>query len=183
MTPGAAAERSAQIVGHLTATVVRGNVKGVMLYLPFDPSAKGGAAVEPDLRPLIAVAIAAGKRVIAPRVNWGEGTLLPVELTSAQYQQEVRRWGVPEPIGPEADLKGIDLVLTPGAAFDLSGGRLGRGAGYYDKLFASLLRENVAHTRIGVCFEEQIVERVPMEEHDAVMDGLVTESGLRRTRF
>ncbi len=65
-------------------------------------------------------------------------------------------------------------VLVPGLAFDHTGGRLGRGAGFYDRFLANpALRAR----KVGVGFACQVVERVPMEAHDAPLDAIVTEDG------
>ncbi len=69
--------------------------------------------------------------------------------------------------------KEIDLALVPGVAFDPSGGRLGHGHGYYDRLLATLTPET---TKIGLAFDCQIVEQVPVDLHDIAMDVVVTES-------
>lgn len=69
------------------------------------------------------------------------------------------------------DAAEIDLVLVPGLAFDSRGGRLGRGAGYYDRY----LRKNDAF-RMGFCLDKQILEQVPMEEHDVPMQALISNS-------
>lgn len=61
--------------------------------------------------------------------------------------------------------------LVPGVGFDLTGGRLGRGKGFYDRF----LFENEG-PRIGLCWTEQIVEKVPVEGHDIHMDFIITES-------
>ena len=62
------------------------------------------------------------------------------------------------------------MVLVPGVAFTRTGHRLGRGGGYYDRLL-STLPETVI--RIGVCHEIQVVEEIPIEVHDAVMDEIL----------
>ncbi len=73
--------------------------------------------------------------------------------------------------------KEIDLALVPGVAFDPSGGRLGHGHGYYDRLLAALTSET---TKIGIAFDCQIVEQVPTDDHDIAMDVVVTESRVMR---
>ncbi|WP_234995080.1 5-formyltetrahydrofolate cyclo-ligase [Alkalitalea saponilacus] len=60
----------------------------------------------------------------------------------------------------------VDLVLVPGLAFDHLGYRLGRGAGYYDKLLPKLYKA----VKIGVGFRFQMVKEVPVEPHDEVLD-------------
>lgn len=65
----------------------------------------------------------------------------------------------------------MDLIIAPGVAFDSRGGRLGRGGGYYDRL----LRKAKKVVKIGVCFREQIVKKVPMEKRDVKVDRVITD--------
>ena len=60
-----------------------------------------------------------------------------------------------------------NLVLVPGLAFSKGGHRLGRGGGFYDRLLAGRLK-NVA--KLGVCFEPQLIDEIPHEPHDALVD-------------
>jgi 5-formyltetrahydrofolate cyclo-ligase len=76
--------------------------------------------------------------------------------------------------GKPADL---DVVVLPGIAFDRQGGRLGQGKGYYDRLLADVSSKC---TLIGLAFDVQLVEEVPMEPHDVRLDILITESDLYR---
>ncbi|WP_158222604.1 5-formyltetrahydrofolate cyclo-ligase [Rhodopirellula sp. MGV] len=66
----------------------------------------------------------------------------------------------------------VDFVIVPGLAFDLAGGRLGYGRGYYDRTLERL-REGTL--RVALAFECQIFDRVPMEPHDIRMDLILTE--------
>lgn len=66
----------------------------------------------------------------------------------------------------------VELVLVPGVAFDFRGGRLGYGKGYYDRLLTCLPSNCL---RIGLAFECQLIERIPVEAHDEPMDLVVTE--------
>jgi 5-formyltetrahydrofolate cyclo-ligase len=68
----------------------------------------------------------------------------------------------------------IDLILVPGLAFTRDGWRLGRGGGFYDRFLAQLPARAV---NLGVCFEVQIVETLPVEAHDHRLDLIVTENG------
>jgi 5-formyltetrahydrofolate cyclo-ligase len=61
------------------------------------------------------------------------------------------------------------LVLAPGVGFDAAGGRLGRGRGFYDRLLA-----HISGIKCGVAFDPQLVERIPMERHDARMNCILT---------
>lgn len=63
------------------------------------------------------------------------------------------------------------VFLVPGVAFDAGGGRLGRGRGWYDRLFERFDRAR----RIGLGFDLQVVPRVPRDPWDVPMDAVVTE--------
>ena len=66
----------------------------------------------------------------------------------------------------------IDLIMVPGVAFDCQGGRLGNGAGYYDRLLQDVRPDTVL---TAVCYESQMCEKVIMEDHDVAMDHVLTE--------
>ena len=66
----------------------------------------------------------------------------------------------------------IDLYLIPGVAFDPRGYRLGRGLGYYDRCLAGV--KNAA-TVCALAYELQLVDRLPVEQHDIRVDLIVTE--------
>jgi len=88
-------------------------------------------------------------------------------------------WGILEPpkqrwgeLGKEVAPEQLDCVMVPGVAFDRNGGRLGNGAGYYDRLLKGVRADAAL---IGVCFESQLVEQVAMDAHDVAMDIVMTE--------
>jgi 5-formyltetrahydrofolate cyclo-ligase len=80
---------------------------------------------------------------------------------------------------PESDVDPTwpDLVIVPGLAFTAAGDRLGQGGGWYDRFLAGVRPEC---TSVGVCFVEQIVEALPVEPHDIVVDHVVTDAGVLR---
>ena len=97
-------------------------------------------------------------------------------------------WRIPEPDPARCDLAApadIDFILVPGVAFDPDGGRLGYGAGYYDRLLAAWPAPLPA--LVALAFEIQIVPAVPVLAGDHRVDLIVTESqtysrrGLERT--
>ena len=120
----------------------------------------------------------AGKRVALPRTRPG----VRLEFAWCASFEELRpgRYGVPEP--PEgshpAALADLDLLVVPGVAFDRSGGRLGRGAGYYDRLLSTTRRG--AFT-VGVTSVHLVVDRLPTEAHDEKVRFLATEEGVIET--
>lgn len=66
----------------------------------------------------------------------------------------------------------IDLILVPGLAFSEDRHRLGRGGGFFDRLLAGAGKNAF---KLGICFSFQILERIPTEAHDVVMDAVVTD--------
>lgn len=62
-------------------------------------------------------------------------------------------------------------IFIPGLGFDLNGGRLGRGKGFYDRFL-----ETSDALRIGLCWTEQLKDKIPVESHDCHMDFIITES-------
>lgn len=73
----------------------------------------------------------------------------------------------------------LDLVMVPGVAFDASGGRLGHGRGYYDRLLVDVRPE----TRLAaLAFECQLFPCIPMAAHDVYMDRVITENETYRGR-
>lgn len=90
----------------------------------------------------------------------GEKEMVPGELL-----------GIPEPEGERLeDDEVVDLVVVPGVAFDRFGNRLGRGGGYYDRVFSRL----TSAFKVGVGFACQLIDQVPVEPHDEVMDVVIT---------
>jgi 5-formyltetrahydrofolate cyclo-ligase len=71
-----------------------------------------------------------------------------------------------------------DVMLVPLSAFDETGGRIGYGAGFYDRAIAKLLDNDKTPLLIGVAFVCQQVDRVPCEDHDIALDMILTENGL-----
>ena len=80
---------------------------------------------------------------------------------------------------PEADVDPTwpDVVIVPGLAFTATGDRLGQGGGWYDRFLSEVRPDCVS---IGVCFAEQLVDALPIESHDVVMDHVVTDRGVAR---
>ncbi len=107
------------------------------------------------------------RRVVLPRVE-GE------TMHFYSCRPETLRFGafgILEPQGEEeCPPERIDLMICPGVAFTEDGRRLGRGKGYYDRY---LSQPDLRAYRVGVCYTHQIVEELPVEEHDVKMDLVV----------
>lgn len=74
--------------------------------------------------------------------------------------------------------KNIDLVFVPGIAFDKEGHRVGYGFGFYDKFLSKVPKA----VKIGLCFDFQIVDKIPREEHDVPVDFVVTDREVIKCR-
>ena len=128
---------------------------------------------EVNLWPLLEETLAAEKAAALPRFDSKSQNYLAARVQNLQTDLVAGKLGIREPNAAcaEIPLDQFDLILVPGVAFDLRGHRLGRGKGYYDRLLA-----NATAVKCGIAFDEQIVEEVPVEEHDARMNFIVTPS-------
>lgn len=115
-----------------------------------------------------------GWRWVLPRVESDRS----LTFRDRDVPWETHRHGMQQPIdrGTVVPIHEIDMILVPGLAFDETGARLGRGAGYYDRVLAS---RRADCTAIGVTIESKVIGSVPMLDHDRRVDLLATESGVR----
>jgi 5-formyltetrahydrofolate cyclo-ligase len=112
-----------------------------------------------------------GKRVAYPRVR---GDRLEFVLAGHRKDLVPGAFGILEPSrGEPLALAEIDLMIVPGVAFDTNGHRLGYGKGFYDRALHALPGPTML---AGLCFELQVVARLPAEDHDIRIDLLVTEN-------
>ncbi len=131
---------------------------------------------------LIDALINMGKKVIVPITRVREKRLDAIHINSRIKDLEPGYCDIPEPkeelwktheILPEE----IETILLPGSVFDERGGRFGYGGGYYDRFLAKVPKA----TRIGLAFDLQVVEKAPLQEHDEILDLVVTESRVIRS--
>ena len=74
------------------------------------------------------------------------------------------------------DEKILDIVIVPALAFDSSKNRIGFGGGYYDTFLNKVREKNKNTLFIGVCYDFQMIEEVPLEGHDITLDLVINES-------
>jgi 5-formyltetrahydrofolate cyclo-ligase len=122
---------------------------------------------EPDLDPLWSEAFFSKCLLLFPRVEGQELALCPI---SSLQQLQTGKFGIREPSTPPTDLR-PDAILVPGLAFSPTGYRLGRGAGYYDRLLQRLTEST---HKLGICFPFQLLNAVPFEPHDQRVDQVVS---------
>jgi 5-formyltetrahydrofolate cyclo-ligase len=166
-------EMSALVAGRLFALREWSEADTVLAYLSMEREA--------DTRPVIASALAAGKRVYLPRVD---GEVLFFHLIRDPSEASVpHAYGMLE---PPPTLPGLEfplppetraLVLVPGLAFDRERNRLGRGKGFYDR-FLRDIRAAAAGAcvwMVGMGFHVQLLEALPHTAADIRLDAIVTD--------
>ncbi|MHB8864320.1 MAG: 5-formyltetrahydrofolate cyclo-ligase [Pirellulaceae bacterium] len=156
-------------------------IRNRLIALPEYPTARTlsiyvATPVEVQTQELISGAWNDGKEVAVPCCIRNE---LRMFHLSAMAELAPRTLGILEPrkdLWPSEerwlDVSRIDLFVVPGVAFDSSGGRLGYGKGYYDRLLANA-RPDAA--KIAIAFECQVIDRVPMTARDSFVDCVITE--------
>ena len=128
---------------------------------------------EVETRIIVSELLTQNKTVVVPIMETEKGTikisrLLTLEdLTTGTY-------GIYEPkeqnIFPKKD---IDIFLVPGTAFDKAGNRKGRGYGYFDRFLADVKDKKPI---VGLCYENQIVERLETNSWDISVDRVVMKN-------
>ncbi len=117
-----------------------------------------------------------GVMVLLPKVI-DKGPHMKFHVVENWDDLAVSRLGIPEP-GPDWEVVGpeeFDLVVVPGLAFGLDGGRLGYGMGCYDRILSRTKKDAVM---VGIGYDFQIFDSVPMDEHDVYLTAIVSESNV-----
>ncbi|MCO5133073.1 MAG: 5-formyltetrahydrofolate cyclo-ligase [Phyllobacteriaceae bacterium] len=127
---------------------------------------------EIDARPLMEIVRQRGARLCLPVV---------LDKTTIVFRELVRGAElVPTGFGtsgPGEDAPALDpqLLIMPLSVFDRTGGRIGYGAGHYDRAIARLLAKGMTPRLEGLAFSCQEVEAVPVEDHDQPLNAIITE--------
>lgn len=120
---------------------------------------------------MIIEAIGLGKEIVVPHTN---EEIELVKFTSFEDLAPAK-FGILEPKTKIKNKSMPDVIIIPGLAFDLDMHRLGYGKGHYD-----MLLKKINAKRIGICFDFQIVEKIPKHEHDQRLDIIITEKRILR---
>ncbi|KAF5048249.1 putative protein YqgN [anaerobic digester metagenome] len=109
------------------------------------------------------------KRILLPSVNGDEMLIRQYQGDDSLVPGDM--FGIPEPAGPVfTAYNEIDFVIIPGIAFDRKNNRMGRGKAYYDRFLGK-----INAFKAGICFSFQLFETIPADEHDILMDTVITE--------
>ena len=153
------------IADHITALPLWRSAASIALYLASDGEIDPGSIAR--------AARALGKVVYLPALDGKT-------LAFAQWQEDVtlvpNRYGIGEPpaaVG-RCEASELDIICLPLVACDRHGGRLGMGAGYYDRALAETARERL----VGLAHAGQLVTAVPTDEWDVRLGWVLTEEAL-----
>lgn len=168
-------DRDGAIRRHLLAWYDEHLPSVVAAFLAFDG--------EPDLEPTLLQMADRGTRLALPVVhNEPGGAVIRFREWVPGPELRANRFGIREPSDTaEIRLSEIDLVLVPLVAWDKTGGRLGMGAGFYDRLFQPCLT-HLRPLRMGVGYGIQRADRIPMEAWDVRLHMMLTEAGCESCR-
>lgn len=167
---------SSKAISYLIEVFETMRLTNVLVYIPFRS--------ELDTRSFIEWGWDKGVNILVPRCNPSDYSM---EIYSLRHWEELSpgAYGIEEP--DPLRLNALDsyfvpeVIILPGLAFDLFGGRLGYGSGYYDRLYERLqpwMDHSKPSILIGLGYEMQVVDKVPMDEHDTPLHMLVTEMGI-----
>ena len=161
-------EKSHKACQNLISTAQFQSASAIMMYLPLPH--------EVDTSEAILHAWQLGKAVSVPKISWQQRHMIPVQINSLETGFSTGTNGLRNPtMGTLMPFEEIDLVVAPALGFDRKGNRLGRGGSYYDRFFAN---EKLAVSRCGFAFAEQVLDSLPVTEHDEPVDFLVTDEGV-----
>lgn len=129
---------------------------------------------EVDTKIILETALQMGKRVFVPRCIPGKERLMDAVEIHSMEELSIQYFGLLEPKQeiPASEERNFDLSLIPCVMADKRGGRLGHGAGYYDRFLAKAQGK-----KLCLCFSWYLTDKIPMEEMDIPMDALLTEEG------
>lgn len=122
-----------------------------------------------------------GKRLIVP-ISDTKTKTLKLSYVKDIDDLAIGTYGILEPRPSsfrEASPSDIDLVLVPGACFNLKGYRIGYGGGYYDKFLPNIRKDALS---LGLCYDFQIVSSIQPEKHDIPVDIVLTEKRMIKTK-
>jgi 5-formyltetrahydrofolate cyclo-ligase len=131
---------------------------------------------EADILPLLGEALGEGRRCALPKCE-GKCGLRLFWVTDAEADTAPGRWGISEPVeGRACECTGapFSVIMVPGVAFDKRGGRIGFGAGFYDRLLGSC----GGALKIAPAYAMQVLPELPVGPLDAPVDIVATEEGI-----
>ena len=143
--------------------------KNIFIYISYDS--------EINTKGIINEALKDNKKIYVPRTEFKTRFMDAVEITSLDNLIE-SEYGILEPSieEPHIEPNELDLIVVPGVAFDRNGGRMGYGAGFYDRYFKRISKDRIKKiAKLALAYDFQILEKVPMNEQDVPVNYIITE--------
>lgn len=157
-------KRSEQIINNLTKLSEYKKARSVLFYVSFNNEVETHDIIKRTLENK-------DKQIIVPFFKDDKGISLSILKDFSDLVE--KKFGILEP-RPEKIIElrkdRFDLVIIPGIVFDKEGYRIGYGNGYYDRFLSGLKT-----LKVGLCYDFQLVEKIPKEKHDIPVDMIITE--------
>lgn len=146
--------------------------KSIFIYINFGS--------EIDTMSIINKALEDGKDVYIPKTYRDNKSMKAIKINGFK-DLEKNSMGILEPINDSSYIskEKLDLIIVPGAVFDLSGNRIGYGGGYYDRYLEPI--ENI-NNKLVLAYELQIVDFIDSESHDIKFDYVITNTKFRKIK-
>ncbi len=163
LTTGERDQADGKVVEFIQARPEWRAARTVMLFVPL--------ADEINILPLLNAAIHHHKTLVLPRFNPLKRLYEPAIVSNFGEQLTAGSYGVSEPTSDctLCPVNRLDVTVVPGLGFDREGRRLGRGKGFYDRLLA-----DASGLLWGVGHDVQLMDQLPVEPHDVVLNCIVT---------
>ena len=143
--------------------------KNIFIYISYDS--------EINTKEIINKSLIDKKKIYVPRTEFKTRLMDAVEITSLENLIE-SEYGILEPsiYEPYIEPNELDLIVVPGVGFDRNGGRMGYGAGFYDRYFKKISKDKMQKiVKLALAYDFQILEDVPMNEQDVPVSYIITE--------
>lgn len=159
-------EKSAIIQKMVVDLPIYRNSKTIGLYANFNNEVSTSLIFDDSVKE--------GKKVLFPCIVEEKKELV---FTPVQGWDEFRQgpFGIMAPAygkNGKSYIGDVELLFIPGVAYDLKGGRLGYGGGFYDRSLGNLIKRPFI---TALAYEFQIVDEVPVSRHDIRVDAIITE--------
>ena len=144
--------------------------KNIFIYISYDS--------EINTKGIINKALMDNKKIYVPRTEFKTRLMDAVKITSLDNLIE-SEYGILEPSieEPHIEPNELDLIVVPGVAFDRNGGRMGYGAGFYDRYFKRISKDRIKKiAKLALAYDFQILEKIPMNEQDVPVNYIITET-------
>jgi len=135
------------------------SAQSIMFYVSFSNEVHTHEMIRDTLK---------NKSVIVPKII--DGNIVPLKISDFD-ELSPKTMGILEPVTNNLfNIDKLDLVIVPAIAYDIFGNRIGYGKGYYDRFLKA-----VTCLKIGIVYEFQLVESIPIHKEDIPVDKIVTE--------